>query len=294
MINTITAYWSAMRMRSGCTRSDNQRDAGLTTPEDIVRTDDISYESNRVQVMDIYCPKGTSEVLPTIVSIHGGGYVYGDKERYQYYCMSLAQRGFTVVNFTYRLAPEHRFPAPLQDTNAVMAYICAHAQQYHIDTDNLFMVGDSAGAQLCSQYSAAVTNPEYAGLLGLNIPAFTLRAIGLNCGMYRVDPGDARPIYRCYFGNKGARFAAEMDVLGHITANYPPSFIMSATGDFLLEEAQPMGDFLTQKGVENEVHIYGDADNRPCHVFHCDMRSELGKRCNDEQCDFFRRHIVRA
>ena len=109
-------------------RSDEKRDRGLTTPERIHREDDIPYGKDPQQLMDIYYPKGTCEKLPVIVSIHGGGYVYGDKERYQYYCMDLAQRGFAVVNFTYRLAPEHRFPAQLKDLNSVMNFICRHRE----------------------------------------------------------------------------------------------------------------------------------------------------------------------
>ena len=88
---------------------DDRRDAGLTTPEGIRRFDDIVYgEDAERQILDVYRPKDKAGVLPVIVSVHGGGWVYGDKERYQYYCMDLACRGFAVVNFTYRLAPEYK------------------------------------------------------------------------------------------------------------------------------------------------------------------------------------------
>ena len=80
--------------------SDYFRDRGLQTPEDIVRIDDERYGEDAMQVFDVYYPTGTEGSLPTIVSIHGGGYTYGTKETYQYYCMNLAQRGFTVVNFS--------------------------------------------------------------------------------------------------------------------------------------------------------------------------------------------------
>ena len=99
-----------------------------------------------------------------IVSVHGGGWVYGDKERYQFYCMSLAQRGFAVVNFTYRLAPEFQYPppAPLEDTNLVFGWILRHADQYGLDTNRLFAVGDSAGGNILGLYAAFSTNPAYA------------------------------------------------------------------------------------------------------------------------------------
>lgn len=275
--------------------NDDIRDANLTTPEDITRVDDLAYGSDPMQVLDIYYPKGTDHPLPTIVSIHGGGYVYGDKERYQYYCMSLAQRGFTVVNFSYPLAPEHRFPEHLYNTNAAIAFAVAHAEQYHVDPDNLFIVGDSAGAQLNCQYSAAVTNPEYATLLDMKIPPITLRAIALNCGMYDRSALDEGDVSNWYLGPKEKRselLLKQMDVLKYVTGNYPPSFVMSAVADFLLPAAAPMADFLTKQGVENELHIYGEAGvNDLSHVFHCDMRSVDAARCNDEECAFFKRHI---
>ena len=92
---------------------DDIRDAGLTTPNDVVRFDDIRYgDDDPLQALDVYRPRAAEgKVLPVIISVHGGGWVYGDKERYQYYCMGLAQRGFAVINYSYRLAPEHPFPA---------------------------------------------------------------------------------------------------------------------------------------------------------------------------------------
>ena len=103
---------------------DDLRDRGLATPKDICRYDDIPYGPDTSwQVLDVYRPRASEgQILPTIVSVHGGAWVYGDKERYQYYCMSLAQRGFAVVNFTYRLAPEFQFPASLEDTNLVFTW----------------------------------------------------------------------------------------------------------------------------------------------------------------------------
>lgn len=63
--------------------SDDIRDTGLTTPNDVVRYNDIVYGTDKNwQILDVYRPKKDVEkVLPVIVSVHGGGWVYGDKER---------------------------------------------------------------------------------------------------------------------------------------------------------------------------------------------------------------------
>ena len=88
-----------MYIRYDFGKGDRKRDAGLKTPEDVKRFDDISYGPDRkYQLLDVYRLKDAEGKLPVIVSVHGGGWVYGTKETYQFYCMSLAQRGFAVVN----------------------------------------------------------------------------------------------------------------------------------------------------------------------------------------------------
>ena len=142
--------------------SEDKRDEGLTTPEDIVRFDNISYGPyGSDNLLDIYHQKEVTKPQKTIISVHGGGWVYGSKEQYQFYGMRLAQRGFTFVNFNYRLAPEHKYPAALEDINQVFCFVRDHAKEYAIDTDHLFVVGDSAGAQLSTQYLTICSNPEY-------------------------------------------------------------------------------------------------------------------------------------
>ena len=123
--------------------SDDKRDEGLTTPEDIIRFDNISYGPyGDANLLDIYHQKKVTKPQKTIISIHGGGWVYGSKEQYQFYGMRLAQRGFTFVNFNYRLAPEYKYPTALEDINQVFLFIRDHAEEYAIDTNNIFVVGD--------------------------------------------------------------------------------------------------------------------------------------------------------
>lgn len=285
-------YLFAERVRQLFRKNDEIRDEGLTEPEDVVKVRDLAYGTHPEQVLDIYYPAGTKGPLPTIVNVHGGAYVYGDKELYRFYCMSLAQRGFTVVNFSYRLAPEYRFPAQLADLNAVMHFLISRAAQYFADPENVFLVGDSAGAQMASQYSAAVANASYAALLGLDLPSFRLRAGAFNCGFYEPDPRQDKMMLKCYL-EKPSQISGElMDVTGSITKEYPPSFIMTCNGDFMRDRAEPFAKLLTLKGVENELHIYDPEDRELGHVFHCNMKEPYAKLCNDEECAFFRKHVM--
>ena len=279
-------------------RGDDRRDAGLATPEDIRRFDDICYGTDRRwQMLDVYRPaKEEGKRLPVIVSVHGGGWVYGDKERYQYYCMSLAQQGFAVVNFTYRLAPKHKFPAPLADTNLVIRWILRHAGEYLLDTGNIFGVGDSAGAQILALYSCICTNPSYAARFAFRPPeGFKFRAVALNCGAYRIETKGEKltaALMKDYLPKRGTKEELEaVMVLAHVTDAFPPALVMTSYGDFLKEQAPPLTDLLQEKGVPCESVFYGDAENPLGHVFHCNIRLPEAQACNEEECRFFRRNM---
>lgn len=289
---SIVSWW----LQSSFGRSDTVRDAGLTTPEDVRRYDDIPYgDDARWQSLDVYRPRAAQgRPLPVIVSVHGGGWVYGSKEVYQFYCMSLAQRGFAVVNFSYRLAPKHKFPVPLEDTNTVFHWVLNHSDVYGFDLDRVFAVGDSAGANILGLYCAICADPDYAARYPFQPPAgFIPRAVALNCGLYKVTPRrvptdlDHLLIFD-YLPNQGSQEELRaIDVTAHITGRFPPVFLMTANGDFLKEQAPLLSYALEAAGVPYVYRCYGDAQNPLSHVFHCDIRSQAARLCNDEECAFF-------
>lgn len=281
--------------RKGCLRSDNRRDAGLTVPDNIQYIPDLLYGTDRQwQTLDICYPKDRPSAA-TIVNVHGGGYVYGTTRTYKFYCCDLASRGYTVVSFNYRLAPKHIFPTPLVDLNLVMEWLCAHQNDYPLDMNNIFMVGDSAGAQLVSQYAALYSNSEYAELMGICPPEFRLAAVGLNCGMYDIaalcrSTERINMILRSYFTRRPERFGDKLDVMKHITPTFPPAYLLSAHGDYLLEHCRPMAEHLASLGVPCEYKIYCDSSTG--HVFHVDFRTQTAQQANSEELEFMSRYIM--
>lgn len=282
---------------------DAKRDSGLTTPNDIERFDDIVYgELPEWQSLDVYRPKNTEGKLPVIVSVHGGGWVYGNKEGYQWYCMNLAQRGFAVVNFTYRLAPEFKFPASLEDTNSVFTFVMENAEKYGFDTDNIFAVGDSAGAHNLGLYASISSNPDYAANFSFKAPKnFSLRAIALNCGAYVIDlpkegeePTQTQMLMWDLLPNKGTAEELELiNVTKHITPNYPETFFMTATGDFLRGDAPKLREALDKNNVPYTFHYYVNKELELPHVFHCNIKDTVdAKKCNDDECSFFKSRMI--
>ncbi|MDD2213005.1 MAG: alpha/beta hydrolase [Oscillospiraceae bacterium] len=276
---------------------DTRRDAGLSTPAEIKRLDDLSYGPHgRFNLLDVYYPRETAGLLPVIINVHGGGYFYGSKEIYQYYCMDLARRGFLVVNGNYRLAPESCYPAPLEDLAAMLNWFWQQQDRLPVDWSRLYAVGDSAGGQLVSQLMLLAANPDYAALFSFKLPPLRFKAVGLNCGMYDLAvlgrQVGQNALYTAYLGPEPeSRFGRQLEVLAYIDQRYPAASIITGAEDFLVANAHPMGDLLTARGVDNQVTIYGQPGQGNCgHVFHVDIRNPLGRQCNDEQCAFFLRH----
>ena len=298
--------------------SDRKRDAGLKTPKTVIRFDDISYgdygESN---ILDVYRPKNRNgEKLPVIVSVHGGGWVYGDKNVYQFYCMSLAERGFAVVNYSYRLAPEYKFPASVFDTDNVFNWIYKNAKSYGFDLENVFAVGDSAGANLLGMYINLLNDENYVTVINTYIinnkdilkealgrkrsfipqRQVYVKAVALNCGKYsfaseKKNPG-LKDIVSFLFVNGGNDEELDMiDIIAHLNEKFPPAYIMTCTGDFLMKEAGKLCSRLEDTDIPFEYHFYSDGENPLGHVFHCNMKLDMATACNDDECRFFRRYI---
>ncbi|MDE5966897.1 MAG: alpha/beta hydrolase [Lachnospiraceae bacterium] len=290
-------------LRTAFSKADMKRDMGLTTPTDIIRYDNICYGTDtKWQMLDVYRPqRSEGQKLPVIISVHGGGWVYGDKELYQYYCMNLATRGFAVVNFTYRLAPDFKFPSSLEDTNLVVQWVLVHGDDYGFDLDYIFGVGDSAGAHILGLYAAVCTNPDYAAEYDFTVPkGFTFTALCLNCGQYHFDKADqldaqTKGLMADLLPNRGTdEELMRISLDRYVTGRFPQTFLMTCSGDFLKEQAGFLSEQLNIMNVPFEYHFYGTAEHILGHVFHLDIRNDMAKKCNDTECTFFKGFLPAA
>ncbi len=288
-------------MRQTMAASDRRRDKDLKIPKDIEQYRDILYGSDKQwQILDLYRPLETKDKeLPVIINVHGGGWVYGDKELYQYYGMNLAQRGFAVINFTYRLAPEHRFPAQLEDINLVFHWLLKNASNYQLNTNNLFAVGDSAGAHLLSLYVTYLNSQVYNRFYAFDKPEqLALKAIALNAGIYQFDLKETKQdkqtkkLLHAFLSSKHYyRDLKKISVLDKIKPNFPPTFITTSVADFLRSESLLLAATLTEKEIEHSYHLYGSKENQLKHVFHLNILDQSAITCNDDTIAFFKKYM---
>ena len=170
----------------------------------------------------------------------------------------------------------------------------ANNEEYYINLDNLFLLGDSAGGQLTQQYPTIASNPNYQNLFDFQVPNIQFNAVGLNCGAYYIGNNICSPDDFPYHldGKMTDQLKAQLPVEQYITTNFPPAFVMTSSHDFLRESSIQFGQFLISKGSEVYFKIYQNPDGTPLnHVFHIDQKSSIARKCNLDQLDYFSKHI---
>ncbi len=134
--------------------------AVLTGCSDVVEKTDIRYDDRfGVDVLDLYSPPPASEPRPAVLVIHGGGWTEGIyRSSMAPYAQRLADAGYVAVNIEYRLTPDGgQFPHEVQDCLCALAFMRAHADEWHLDPARIAALGYSAGGHLVSMLGVAAT-----------------------------------------------------------------------------------------------------------------------------------------
>src|ERR1700760_3681412 len=118
----------------------------------------------------IYRPRTLRQsngLSPCLVFFHGGGWVIGDLDTHDVVCRKLADEGeLIVISVDYRLAPESKFPAAVDDAIAATAWVAAHAKELGIDAARLVVGGDSAGGNLAAVVTIAARDGDGPAISG--------------------------------------------------------------------------------------------------------------------------------
>lgn len=284
---------ASLKFRRETALKDAERDKGLKTPEDVIRYDNIAYDTKDPvwNLLDVYRPKNRQGKLPVIFDFHGGGWVYGTKDTYQYYCMALAEKGFAVINFSYRLAPEYQYPSAMLDAVKVLHWMEENAEQYGLDLDHVYGVGDSAGAHQLALLTAKMTDPSAS--VGFEVSSsIRFQAVVLNCGIYDLQGRSeaSNPYLSDYLGGITEEKMRMISPVSWIHADFPPVFLMTCTEDFLYWETEPLVKALKENAVPFEFHVYAAKKQRLGHVFYLNLKHPLSDTVNEEECAFLKKH----
>lgn len=204
----------------------------------------------------IYTPKGNAP-MPVLVYFHGGGWVLGDLDAADSICWNISLKAeCVVVSVDYRLAPEHKFPAALEDAYAALKWVVANAIELHIDPARVGVGGDSAGGNIAAAVALMARDkgePKLVYQLLIypviqnNFDTESYLKYGSGFGLtreemiwfwqhYLADEADAQNHYAS-------------PILAEKLSNLPPALIITGECDVLRDEALAYGEKLQAAGV---------------------------------------------
>jgi len=239
---------------TGVTTSDHRVSGSVNSPEVPVR---------------IYRPENYSDALPALLWIHGGGYVMGSIETADYVIKQLVESvGCVVVSVEYRLAPEHPFPAAIDDCYSALQWLFSHADELGVDKSRIAIGGVSAGGGLAACLAIMVRDRSEIPVMFQILMCPMLDERSETHSSYSIT--DPRVWNRdcnlrgweAYLGQKiGDRkvspyaAAARADDL----RNLPPAYISVGSLDLFIDENIHYNQRLIQAGVPAEMHIFSGA-----------------------------------
>ena len=206
---------------------------------------------------------GSQQKAPAILCIHGGGFRAGKREGWDARCNKMAERGYVAATVTYRLAPQHQFPAAIHDVKAAVRWLRANAEKYHIDPERIGVVGDSAGGHLAQFLGVTGGVPGFEGTGGAADQSSRVTCVVNYYGPSdftksygkSVDAAEVLPLF--LGGNLETARAAHVrsSPLNWVTPNAAPTLCIHGTEDKYVahEQAVWMIDRLKACGVEAEL-----------------------------------------
>ena len=242
---------------------------GLTAPRDVAvgKVDAFTIPGPGGEIRArAYAPVAASGPMPALIYFHGGGFVAGSLESHDGLCRLLAgEGGFKVIAVDYRLAPEHVFPAALDDALASVLWIEADATALGVDAGRLAVGGDSAGAMLAAIVTQLLR--EKGGVkLAFQLLMFPNTQIGGETSSlnefavgYFLERRAIEYFHSLYLPPDADRDAPNVSPLrARDFAGLPPAYVMLAGYDPLHDEGLAYAEKLRSAGVKVTVADYAD------------------------------------
>jgi acetyl esterase len=267
-------------------------------PAGVVAQRNLQYDGSDADArLDVFYPATAveaDELLPAIIWVHGGEWIYGSKDNIANYLKILAARGFTTVGVNYTLAPARTYPSPVRQVNDALAYIGKNAARFHADPTKLFLAGDSAGSQIAAQVANVISLPSYAREVGIvpSIARSQLLGVILHCGMYEVKLAHFRKrgVLWAYFGTQDFMNDPRIEqfsVARSITGDFPPTFVSSGNDDALAPQSRLLAETAIRNGVFVDSLIFPKDYKPPVpHEFQFNLDTDEGRLALERSVKF--------
>ncbi len=204
---TVTAL--AQQPKPAPTKLAPEVTAALEAHPDLV----YARYGQREMQLDLWKPKSTSQPLPAIICIHGGGWYKGERASMANLAQALAAKGFVTATISYRLSGEAKFPAAIQDCKAAVRFLRANAAKFGINANAIGVTGLSAGGHLAALLTTSGGVKELEGDGGHADQSSAVQAgiaMGAQSDLESARIGELSskpddPFYRTFLGDSQAK-----------------------------------------------------------------------------------------
>jgi acetyl esterase/lipase len=268
-------YWSAEERVVGC------QDLSITRPD------------GTSLAIRIYRPNSISHPVPAIVFFHGGGFMVGDLNLEHGRCLKWAAGASSVViSCDYRLSPEQRYPAALEDCYSCLVWAACRADDIGIDASRVAVAGSSCGGGLAAA-TALRARDEGGPSIACQVLVYPVLDDRMQTDSMRVfvdTPGWDRKstayMWAHYLPENNESVSVyAAPARAHDLSRLPKAYIMTAEMDPLRDEGLAYGSRLLRAGVPTEIHNFSGA----FHAFDTVVSSKLAARAIEEQISAFQR-----
>ncbi len=278
-------------------------------PKYVATVKNVSYRDNDTDALfDVYYTSDHPATAATILWVHGGGWLAGNKDDLNPWARILTAKGFNVIALNYSIAPEKKYPTPVNQVNAALHYLDKNATALHLDMNKLVLGGDSAGAQIIAQASLIETNPNYAQKMGLSagLNHHQIAALLLNCGPYDLSfvnpsshsegPNLVRTFLWAYTGKKDYLSTPTVQYASippYVTSKFPPSFITAGNVDPLLPHSRSLAAALKKVNVPTDTLFYPEHYTPALnHEYQFNLDTKEGQQALTRMVQFSREHTA--
>ncbi len=301
----IRRKWEENRRRDTWRLERQPRPAGVEVMEGLPYLPD----GNPMHTLNLYRPSGVEGSLPTVVDIHGGGWMYGDRMLNRNYCMALAAQGYGVMGMSYRLLPQTDLRGQIQDVFASLRWLEDCGAEYGLDAGRLLLTGDSAGGHLAGLAACIQESPALQALYGVRPLARAPAALAIVhgvCDVYRFsflrapfDQAVSREYQKLLFGPRWRL----SPLYGHASfadtapgLDLPPILVVASEPDRYYAQSRQLMEFLDRRSLEHQVILWRrEQGAHLTHVFevsHWDWPES--QETNRRMLDFFDQAVRRT
>ena len=270
---------------AACTETEIPEPTPTQTPTEVLATetpeptptqipvesiDSIPYaEENPFQKLDVYLPATGDKPYPTILAIHGGGFIARSKALYKLIARHYARQGYAFVAINYRLAPRDSYPAQVADSFCALAWLHENQDKYGFDPNRVIVTGGSAGGYLAAMLGTIEDPNIYMKDCPHEYPSGeAVQAVVIYYGLYdftNIDDypdhgGSLTSFWGAEYEDISAEKLEEMSPIKHIDGSEPPFIILHGTADTSVPSvmSERFAEALEQAGVDVELVLLPD------------------------------------